>query len=158
MDGFFPKPRQDGPGRGDTETAGTDKGNDGQRGTRDQEGDIGGHKGGNEEEIEQWLRDITNRELTYFLAGVIGVHPGPFTLRKLLWMSNGKERSDWNKFSVLVAKIHNVNCTKDSELIDFKDVHPDYITETIAKKKHGLSDDEVRHNMMILERELSRGN
>jgi len=148
-------PRQDRPSRGDSKISGDDKRPDNDGSGKNKECDDGGGEGGDEEEIEQWLRDTTNRELVYFLAGVVGIHPGPLTLRKLLLMSNGKERSDWNKFSVLVAKIHNVNCTKEQECIDFKDVHPCYVSDAIAKKNRGPSDEEVAHGMAILKKELS---
>lgn len=151
MDGFFPKPRQERSSRGGDKSDGVDKGSD----QRDSGGDRKSHDGRYEGETEQWARDLTNREFCYFLAGIVGVNPGPLTLRKLLWMNNGKERSEWNRFSVLVAKIHNVNCTKKSEMVDFKDIHPYYIEEVLEKKRRGPSKEEVAHGMMTLKKALS---
>ena len=42
-------------------------------------------------------------------------------------MAEAKERSEWNRFAVLVAKLHNINQTQKSDLISFEDVHPFFI-------------------------------
>ena len=43
------------------------------------------------------------------LAGIIGVHPGAFTLRELAVMSLAKQRSDWNRTSASMALFANAN-------------------------------------------------
>lgn len=148
MGGFFPKPRQDRLDRGDKEGDGSD--------TRGANGsdkkDQGGNKGGPKDDLEDWIKDLGNRELAYFLAGIIGINPAKLTLRKLLLMSDGKERSDWNKFSVLISTIHNVNCTKKSDMIDFKNIHPYYVSEAIEKRKAGPSKEEIAHGLMQLKK------
>jgi hypothetical protein len=40
---------------------------------------------------------------------VIGVEPGPFTLRELVWMAEGRGRDLWSHTSALLALIANVN-------------------------------------------------
>jgi len=42
-------------------------------------------------------------------------------------MAEARERSEWNRFAVLIAKLHNVNQVKRSGLIGFEDVHPFFI-------------------------------
>ena len=47
--------------------------------------------------------------VVYELAGVIGVDPGPLTLRELLWMSEARAREAWAHTSAGLALIANVN-------------------------------------------------
>jgi hypothetical protein len=70
-------------------------------------------------------------------------------------MSDGKERSDWNKFSVLIATIHNVNCSKKSDAISFQDIHPFFIGESIQKKTHYPSKEEVTKGLLTLKKALN---
>ncbi len=154
MGAFFPKPRPERHGRGSDEDNGTGGGTDRGTSSGDQE-DNKGKSGGGSEETESWIKDLTNRELCYFHAGIIGINPRLLTLRKLTLMSNGKERSDWNKFSVLTAKIHNVNCTKKSEMIDFRDIHPCYVIDELHQRSRGPSNEEVSKGWETLRRELS---
>jgi len=51
------------------------------------------------------------------LAGVVGVDPGPLTLRRLLNMNTGRRRHDWQQTARILMKLHNVNCKDESELI-----------------------------------------
>lgn len=89
------------------------------------------------------------------MAGVVGIIPAPLTLRKLLWMGDGRERSEWNKASVIAATIHNVNCTKKDQMIDFTDIHPYYISKALEKRDRGPSKDEISHGMMILKKTIN---
>lgn len=42
-------------------------------------------------------------------AGVLGVHPGPYTLRQLLAMSEARSRSDWRHTSHLMWLLANIH-------------------------------------------------
>lgn len=119
MGGFFPEPRQEGPSRGDE---------------KDERADSRGYGGGSRGDQESHLllpegHPRNNREVAYCAAGIVGIDPKPFTLRELLWMKDAKERSDWDKAAMVVAKIHNVNAAKSSDCIQFADVHPYYSSE-----------------------------
>ena len=152
MDGFFPDPGAGGPYGDDSESKGSDGRGYGGDSKEDQKDNDGS---GDRSEQEDWLKRMSNRELAYFQAGIVGVDPRPFTLRTISWMSHGKERSDWNKFATVAAHIHNANCTKKSELIDFRDIHPSYLSEAIAKKKAGPSDEEVAKGQVVLKKMLN---
>lgn len=43
----------------------------------------------------------------YRLAGILGVDPGPFTLRQLADMADGRRRSEWLHTSALLAMLFN---------------------------------------------------
>lgn len=47
--------------------------------------------------------------MIYNLAGVLGVDPGPLTLRELLWMAEGRGKSVWIHTSSLLAAIWSGN-------------------------------------------------
>ena len=47
--------------------------------------------------------------MIYELAGMIGVDPGPFTLRELVWMADGRQREAWNHTSQLLAMLFNAH-------------------------------------------------
>ena len=123
MGAFFPEPGSEGLGRKDQEDGESDSGGSGGDGEGDQEDD---------------LREssISNYRTCYELAGVIGVNPRPFTLRKLLWMAEAKERSEWNRAASLMVKIHNAHIAKQSDAIGFKDVHPYFIAEKIKEQRN----------------------
>ncbi len=38
------------------------------------------------------------------LAGVIGLAPGPFTLRELVWMADSRQTDAWNHTAVCIQK------------------------------------------------------
>lgn len=46
--------------------------------------------------------------MIYELAGVVGVDPGPLTLRELLWMSEGCRRELWSHTSLVCATMMNL--------------------------------------------------
>jgi hypothetical protein len=39
-------------------------------------------------------------------------------------MTEGKQRADWNHTAAVLAKLHNVNCAKKSDLKTPADFHP----------------------------------
>ena len=43
------------------------------------------------------------------LAGIIGIDPGPFTLRQLVVMAEAKSRQAWNHTSAILAMLANVH-------------------------------------------------
>ena len=43
------------------------------------------------------------------LAGIAGVHPGPLTLRELVWMAEARSKERWAHTSTVLALIANVN-------------------------------------------------
>jgi len=50
-------------------------------------------------------------------------------------MAEARERSEWNRASVLIAKLHNVNQIKRSDLIGFEDIHPFYIQQRVDRSE-----------------------
>lgn len=46
-------------------------------------------------------------KLIWQFAGIVGVHPGPFTLRQLVMMADGCGRSAWARTSLLAAPLWN---------------------------------------------------
>lgn len=47
--------------------------------------------------------------LVWRLAGIVGVDPGPLTLRELMLMADARSREAWGHTSSLLALIANVN-------------------------------------------------
>jgi len=48
-------------------------------------------------------------------------------------MAEAKERTEWNRFASLIVKVHNINQTSRSGLINFEQVHPFYSASTLRK-------------------------
>lgn len=71
--------------------------------------------------------------MIYESAGIAGVDPGPMTLRELLWMSEARGRHEWGQTAFILAKLHNVNCTKESDCITPDDCNP-YVLAERGKK------------------------
>ena len=132
---FFPRVRPDGPGGSDREVEQPD---DGESGDSKEEG-----KGDDLQEAK-----VTNYQSCYELAGIIGVDPRQFTLRKLVWMSQAYERSEWNRAATIVVKLHNTHVTSESQLIKFQDVHPHFM---VGKPQQA---EPTARELAILEREI----
>lgn len=49
--------------------------------------------------------------MLYELAGIVGLEPGPLTLRELVWMAGACRRDAWERTSWLLALI--ANCNRD---------------------------------------------
>jgi hypothetical protein len=47
--------------------------------------------------------------LLWQLAGIVGLNPGPFTLRELVWMADARQTDDWNHTAALLALLANVH-------------------------------------------------
>jgi hypothetical protein len=59
------------------------------------------------------------------LAGVAGVSPGPHTLRELVDMAEGRERSEWRRTAQVLALLYNAHFKGDKtpeDFYPFKDV------------------------------------
>lgn len=58
----------------------------------------------------------------------MGIDPGELTIRELMWMFEGRldtvDRMAWNHTSSMIAKLHNVNCTKQKDMIQPQNVNP----------------------------------
>jgi len=48
-------------------------------------------------------------KLVWEAAGVIGVDPGPLTLRELVWMAEAKARNEWTHTSAVMALMANAH-------------------------------------------------
>jgi hypothetical protein len=48
-------------------------------------------------------------KLVWELSGIIGVNPGPLTLREILWMAYGRSHEEWNRASLLCALMANIH-------------------------------------------------
>ncbi|GHT12321.1 hypothetical protein FACS1894170_06990 [Planctomycetales bacterium] len=63
--------------------------------------------------------------MIYELAGIIGIDPGKYTLRTLIWMAEGKQSADWNRTSHLLALLININRdTKKSRVVKPAELNP----------------------------------
>jgi hypothetical protein len=45
--------------------------------------------------------------MIYELAGVVGIDPGPLTLRELFWMVDGRRRDAWDRTAAQIAALFN---------------------------------------------------
>jgi hypothetical protein len=72
-------------------------------------------------------------------AGIVGVHPDPFTYRELKLMAEGKMSHDWDMFAPLICYVANPNLHKRSRL-RLKDIHPYYQEEKKIEKKFDHED------------------
>ena len=54
------------------------------------------------------------------------------TARQLLWMADGKRKDAWYHTAAIIAKVHNVNCSKKSELKKPTAFHP-YMQQKASK-------------------------
>ena len=74
------------------------------------------------------------------LAGVIGVDPGPFTLRQLVVMAEAKSRQAWNHTSAILAMLANVHRdAKKTRAYRPADFHPHRRTEKPTITKVGIN-------------------
>lgn len=81
---------------------------------------------------------------------MIGIDPRPFTLRKIIWMAEGKERSEWNRAASIMVKIHNAHIVKVADAIKFEDVHPYFIASRIKDQQR----DPTEGELMMLEKAI----
>ena len=63
--------------------------------------------------------------MIYELAGIVGLDPGPFTLRELVWMAEARRRDMWDHTAGLLALLYNINRDpKRSRAMRPEDFHP----------------------------------
>lgn len=74
--------------------------------------------------------------LCYELAGIIGVHPGEWTLRGLAWAAKGKQKEAWDHTSSLVAQQYSIHRDpkKRREPYQPRDFHPFYEPPKVQPK------------------------
>ncbi len=48
-------------------------------------------------------------KLIWQLAGIVGVHPGPLTLRELVWMAEAHRKEAWQHTSTIIATLANIH-------------------------------------------------
>ena len=59
------------------------------------------------------------------MAGIIGLNPGPFTLRELVWMADGHQTEAWNHTAALLAMLANTHRDpKKTRAFKPSDFHP----------------------------------
>lgn len=58
------------------------------------------------------------------MAGVVGIDPGPFTLRELLWMADSKLADSWGRSAQITAMIYNANRGENSSAATPDDFNP----------------------------------
>ena len=60
----------------------------------------------------------------YELGGLVGLDPGPFTFWQLVALLKGTQKRDWGTTSAVLSLVHNVNCTKKSQIKDASYFNP----------------------------------
>ncbi len=60
----------------------------------------------------------------YELAGIVGVDPGPLTLRELCWMVDGRQRDQWNHTAQILAMLYNAFRASHARPLAPADFHP----------------------------------
>lgn len=74
------------------------------------------------------------------LAGIIGIDPGPFTLRQLVVMAEAKSRQAWNHTSAILAMLANVHRdAKKQRALRPADFHPHRRNERPTITKVGIN-------------------
>ncbi len=63
-------------------------------------------------------------------AGILGVNPGPFTLRELCVMSKARKKDEWTRTSASLAMLHNIN--RDPKKCEART--PDYFNPFAERK------------------------
>lgn len=78
-----------------------------------------------EKKTEDGLRAAERAEkFLWELAGILGVHPGPFTLRDLVRMAQARQREEWGRLSHLLASVANVLAGPNDRRITPADCNP----------------------------------
>lgn len=75
--------------------------------------------------------------LIYQLAGYLGLDPGPYSLRQLFWMAEGRRSQEWSRTSTLCALIANVNrdSRRRSVPFSFYDFLPGDLQKSFGKPR-----------------------
>jgi hypothetical protein len=76
-------------------------------------------------------------ETIWALAGVIGIDPGPHTMRQLRIMAMARQRSDWNRTASMMSLFANANRDPaKSKVFVPADFHP--FIERLPEPKVGI--------------------
>lgn len=70
----------------------------------------------------------------YRMAAVAGVDPDRHTFGELVALADAKRKHDWSQTAQLIAKLHNVNCAKRSDLRDPAEFDPTGGLKRIARR------------------------
>lgn len=59
------------------------------------------------------------------MGGIVGIDPGPLSLRELFVMVQARQKEEWNRTAAIMSLVANVNRDpKKSRAFDIKDFHP----------------------------------
>jgi len=67
--------------------------------------------------------EFSVRRAIWELAGIVGVHPDPYSIRELEWMGRGRMCHDWNMFAPLICCTANPWLDKKN-VLTLEKVHP----------------------------------
>ena len=113
---FFPEARQTGQGQSGNRAEENDR-----TGDRECEDEARSDMPGSGDRKNLWWK------LVHQCAGIVGVDPGPFSLRELMWMVESKDRGEWGRLSNLMALLANINRDpKKSKVFKPTDFNPYY--------------------------------
>lgn len=74
------------------------------------------------------------------IAGILGIDPGPFTLRQLVVMNEARSRQAWNHTSAILAMLANVHRdAKKTRAYRPAEFHPHRPQETPTITKVGIN-------------------
>jgi len=76
--------------------------------------------------------------LIWQLAGVLGVMPGPLTLRELVWMAEARRREAWQHTSSMIATLANIHRDPKKKprpyaASDFQPLPPERASQPVPK-------------------------
>lgn len=87
------------------------------------------------------------------LAGIVGIDPGPHTLRELTWMAEARQRSEWARTAAIKATLININRDQKKHREPFAD---DLFNPYAAKARPKPKADLVTKDLSILKRMFVR--
>ncbi|MCX6984908.1 MAG: hypothetical protein NT118_09200, partial [Lentisphaerae bacterium] len=90
-------------------------------------------------------------ELVWNHAGVLGVDPGPFTLRELSLLAKSRKKESWHRISAVLAQNHNMNRTSNADPVRSPD---DYNPYAEHKEETRIVDTKLAFSIM---KEIWRG-
>ncbi len=71
--------------------------------------------------------------MIYETAGILGIDPGPFTLRELIWMLDGYRVETWHHTAAQMSLVANINRGKNARGYSPLDFHP-FVTRQQRKR------------------------
>lgn len=70
------------------------------------------------------------------MAGIIGIDPGPFTLRQLVWMAEGRRDLFWEHTAHVLCYLYNAHRNPKAPALMPIDFHPFAKKRNQRKRKH----------------------